>query len=64
MLIRRDDKKVKLSKSPEAEFKEDGSQVEQKSSLVLHVLPSALVASTRSVAQPIHVGDIRLADLQ
>jgi len=32
--------------------------------LVLDVLPPALAAATRSVAQPIHVGDIRLADLR
>ncbi|KAL7274452.1 hypothetical protein RUND412_002645 [Rhizina undulata] len=32
--------------------------------LLLDVLPPALAAATRSVAQPIHVGDIRLADLR
>ncbi|KAI5853835.1 beta-lactamase-like protein [Tricharina praecox] len=32
--------------------------------LVLDVLPPALAAATRSFAQPIHVGDIRLADLR
>jgi cleavage and polyadenylation specificity factor subunit 2 len=32
--------------------------------LILDVLPPALAAATRSVAQPIHVGDIRLADLR
>ncbi|KAI5793220.1 beta-lactamase-like protein [Geopyxis carbonaria] len=32
--------------------------------LVLDTLPPALAAATRSVAQPIHVGDIRLADLR
>ncbi|RMZ78651.1 hypothetical protein DV738_g3723, partial [Chaetothyriales sp. CBS 135597] len=31
---------------------------------ILDVLPPALAASTRSVAQPIHVGDTRLADLR
>jgi len=31
---------------------------------VLDVLPLALAAATRSFAQPIHVGDIRLADLR
>jgi len=60
----RNGKKVKLSKSLEAEPKEGGSQVEQKSSLVLDVLPPALAAPTRSVAQPIHVRDIRLGDLR
>lgn len=32
--------------------------------LELDVLPPAVAAATRSVAQPIHVGDIRLADLR
>ena len=30
----------------------------------LNVLPSSMVAATRSVAQPLHVGDLRLADLR
>ena len=47
-----DGKKTKLLKSPEAESKEGGSQVEQKSSLVLDELPCGLAALTRSVAQP------------
>lgn len=36
----------------------------KKENLVLDILPPALAAATRSVAQPIHVGDIRLADLR
>jgi cleavage and polyadenylation specificity factor subunit 2 len=31
---------------------------------VLDILPASIAASTRSVAQPIHVGDMRLADLR
>lgn len=31
---------------------------------VLDLLPASLAASTRSVTQPIHVGDLRLADLR
>lgn len=31
---------------------------------ILDTLPASLAASTRSVAQPIHVGDMRLADLR
>lgn len=31
---------------------------------VLDVLPASLVAATRSVAQPLHVGDLKLADLR
>ncbi|MCJ1307683.1 hypothetical protein MMC25_001331 [Agyrium rufum] len=30
----------------------------------LDVLPSSMLAATRSVAQPLHVGDLRLADLR
>ena len=30
----------------------------------LDVLPASMVAATRSVAQPLHVGDLRLADLR
>jgi cleavage and polyadenylation specificity factor subunit 2 len=30
----------------------------------LDILPAAMVAETRSVAQPLHVGDLRLADLR
>lgn len=31
---------------------------------VLDVLPTSMAAATRSVAQPLHVGDLRLADLR
>ncbi len=31
---------------------------------VLDVLPASMAAATRSVAQPLHVGDLRLADLR
>jgi len=31
---------------------------------VLDVVPAAMIAATRSVAQPLHVGDLRLADLR
>ncbi|PUU73556.1 hypothetical protein B9Z19DRAFT_1134975 [Tuber borchii] len=57
-------KTVKLSKSPEAEPKESGSKVEQSSYLFLDELRCALAAPTMTVAQPIHIGDIRLADLR
>lgn len=51
-------KKLKTETSPDAE----GEKKTQN--LVLDVLPPVLAAATRSVAQPIHVGDIRLADLR
>lgn len=31
---------------------------------ILDILPDSMVAATRSVAQPLHVGDLRLADLR
>lgn len=43
---------------------EEGEGERKKDNLVLDILPPALAAATRSVAQPIHVGDIRLADLR
>ncbi|KAL8809594.1 MAG: hypothetical protein Q9200_003289 [Gallowayella weberi] len=36
----------------------------QRIAPVLDVLPSSMAAATRSVAQPLHVGDLRLADLR
>ncbi|KAI5820210.1 beta-lactamase-like protein [Pyronema omphalodes] len=42
----------------------DAPKADEPMELVLDVLPPALAAATRSVAQPIHVGDIRLADLR
>ncbi|KAF8251201.1 hypothetical protein K440DRAFT_615779 [Wilcoxina mikolae CBS 423.85] len=43
---------------------DESSNPDEDKVLVLDVLPPALAAATRSVAQPIHVGDIRLADLR
>ncbi|KAL8840596.1 MAG: hypothetical protein Q9170_001282 [Blastenia crenularia] len=37
---------------------------EQHLAAVLDVLPTSMAAATRSVAQPLHVGDLRLADLR
>ncbi len=31
---------------------------------ILDLLPSNMASATRSVAQPLHVGDLRLADLR
>ncbi|KAA8909573.1 beta-lactamase-like protein [Sphaerosporella brunnea] len=42
---------------------ESSGTIESKK-LVLDTLPPALAAATRSFTQPIHVGDIRLADLR
>lgn len=54
-------------------LKEDGKDDENPSTVmesrkqrlapVLDVLPANMAAATRSVAQPLHVGDLRLADL-
>ncbi|KAF3903674.1 hypothetical protein AA313_de0207701 [Arthrobotrys entomopaga] len=49
---------VKMEGAPE-----DGSAMERKKRLVLDVLPPSVSATARS-AKPIHVGDVRLADLR
>ncbi|KAL8768409.1 MAG: hypothetical protein Q9209_005315 [Squamulea sp. 1 TL-2023] len=36
----------------------------QHTAPILDVLPASMAAATRSVAQPLHVGDLRLADLR
>ncbi|RMZ88305.1 hypothetical protein DV736_g4466, partial [Chaetothyriales sp. CBS 134916] len=48
----------------DTELLPDASPRWATSTPILDVLPPALAASTRSVAQPIHVGDTRLADLR
>lgn len=56
-------KKQKLLKSEEpdaASVSEAAKSIEP----VLDTMPSVLAASTRSVAMPVHVGDLRLADLR
>ena len=59
-------KKTKLSKD---EHRQDADQstIEAKAmnvEPVLDVVPTNMAASTRLVAQPVHVGDLRLADLR
>jgi cleavage and polyadenylation specificity factor subunit 2 len=41
----------------------DAEKVQTKTP-TLDVLPSSMASATRSVAQPLHVGDLRLADLR
>ena len=48
----------KLSDIPSASEKAPGLAP------ILDVLPANMVAATRSIAQPLHVGDLRLADLR
>ena len=57
-------KKQKLLKSEEAEEATSSIQPSESVAPVLDIMPSVLAASTRSVAMPIHVGDLRLADLR
>ncbi|KAL8934194.1 MAG: hypothetical protein Q9211_005357 [Gyalolechia sp. 1 TL-2023] len=62
------------SKKRQKLFKEDGDDYDSPSPLteskkrdvvpVLDILPPSMAAATRSVAQPLHVGDLRLADLR
>lgn len=57
-------KKQKLLKSEAPEEDVPGAQSTQSIGPVLDTMPSNIAASTRSVAMPIHVGDLRLADLR
>ena len=61
-------KKVKMGTESEDEIKPSNlsSETDNKSALVpiLDVLPANMAAATRSVTQPLHVGDLRLADLR
>ena len=61
-------KKQKLMKkdSPESPTDEVASPTTKAPELapLLDVLPASMAAATRSVAQPLHVGDLRLADLR
>lgn len=54
-------KKVKLEASSE---KVSGEQEEMDTTPVLDVVPANISTAVRSVAQPFHVGDLRLADLR
>lgn len=61
-------KKLKLltDKKEESKFDDVAAASEKAPKLAptLNVLPTSLVAATRSLAQPLHVGDLRLADLR
>lgn len=61
-------KKPKLLSEEKEESKlDDAAAASEKApelAPTLNVLPASLMAATRSVAQPLHVGDLRLADLR
>jgi cleavage and polyadenylation specificity factor subunit 2 len=60
-------KKQKLVKSEDSETGPEQAleASEAKAEVpVLDILPTTMVSATRSVAQPLHVGDLRLADLR
>ena len=61
-------KKVKLLTDDKEDSKRDDVAAASEKAPVLaptlNVLPASLAAATRSVAQPLHVGDLRLADLR
>ena len=61
-------KKLKMVKSdadePTADEISDASENTAATMPTLDVLPPSMVAATRSVAQSLHVGDLRLADLR
>ncbi|KAI9787626.1 MAG: hypothetical protein M1839_000157 [Geoglossum umbratile] len=52
------------TESPRAEDLQPAGQQDSKVTPTLDVIPTSMAAATRSVAQPIHVGDLRLADLR
>ena len=54
----------KLKMDSNAAEKSQSSQSADDLLPILDTLPASVAASTRSVAQPIHVGDMRLADLR
>lgn len=57
-LLKETTEEADVEKKPSSEIKS------QHTAPVLDVLPASMAAATRSVAQPLHVGDIRLADLR
>ncbi|KAL8957706.1 MAG: hypothetical protein Q9193_005095 [Seirophora villosa] len=59
-------KRQKLVKNDPEESEVDGKSIGKTQHIapVLDVLPPSMAAATRSVAQPLHVGDLRLADLR
>ncbi|EKG22561.1 RNA-metabolising metallo-beta-lactamase [Macrophomina phaseolina MS6] len=59
-------KKIKATKGDgqEASSAEEKDGEEKQATPVLDVVPASMAAATRSVAQPLHVGDLRLADLR
>ncbi|KAL9020731.1 MAG: hypothetical protein Q9185_002047 [Variospora sp. 1 TL-2023] len=59
-------KRQKLIKGNAEESKLDEKSIEKTQHVapVLDVLPPSMAAATRSIAQPLHVGDLRLADLR
>ncbi|KAL9000799.1 MAG: hypothetical protein Q9169_000553 [Polycauliona sp. 2 TL-2023] len=65
-----DDKSKKRQKLLKQELSEHDAQKTpseskiQPTAPILDVLPASMAAATRSVAQPLHVGDLRLADLR
>ncbi|CAL8577850.1 hypothetical protein XPA_003663 [Xanthoria parietina] len=65
-----DNSSKKRQKLLKEEIQEDDAQKPpaeaklQQTAPMLDVLPASMAAATRSVAQPLHVGDLRLADLR
>lgn len=58
-------KKSKVVKEePETEAPANENKEAQEVSPILDIVPSNVAASTRLAAQPVHVGDLRLADLR
>ncbi|KAL9094371.1 MAG: hypothetical protein Q9165_003221 [Trypethelium subeluteriae] len=57
-------KKIKLAANQEQGPTRQSQEPAITSTPALDVVPASMAATTRSVAQPLHVGDLRLADLR
>ena len=64
--LHRKRRKLLKNEAEDTEVVEEPSSPAKASNIVptLDVLPTSMKAATRSVAQPLHVGDLRLADLR
>lgn len=64
--LHRKRRKLLKNEAEDAEIVEEPPSPAKASNIVptLDILPTSMNAATRSVAQPLHVGDLRLADLR
>lgn len=60
-LLKRDSEEAELDNNNDVQT---SSEKKSRATPILDVIPPNLAAATRSVAQPLHIGDLRLADLR